>query len=139
MPENWKALGNAVRASRKARGLSQAALAKLADVHENTVRNIERAAGKYEHRRGTVKQILRALEIPPEHLEEILGRGPDDEVAVQVVDNATLLSRMAALQQRLDQIWVILEQRLGSAVDIIHNSNSDVDVTIEIKHERRSQ
>lgn len=137
MAGNWKALGNAIRARREARGWTQPELAKFANVSESTVRNIERATGKHRHRRGTVEPILRALRMPPEDYDDLLGSSLEAEVAEQHVDNATLLSSMAALQERLDQLGVILEQRLGGVVDIIHNSDSDVDITIEIKHHPR--
>lgn len=137
MTESWKMLGESIRACRKARDWTQRDLARHARVSESTISSLERATRKHDHRRVTVEPVLRVLGMPLEDYEELLDGNPDAEVPDQAIGNATLLSSMAALQKRLDQLGVILEQRLGSVVDIIHNSDSDIDITIEIKRNPR--
>jgi len=61
-------LGNNVRKQRRARGLSQAGLAKLADLHRTYVADVERGARNISV--GSVIRIAKALEISVSELCE---------------------------------------------------------------------
>jgi len=137
--EDWVAVGEAVSQRMRERGISQKHLAKRSGVSQATIRLIQRHPGDHRHAPRTLEAISRALDWPPDYLDKILNGRPQQETVEQVTDDATLQSRLGALEQLLRKISVVLEQRLGPVVDVIYNSNSEVDITIEIKHARHDR
>lgn len=93
-------LGLNVRALRRVRGLTQAALAELAGVTDETVSRLER--GAFEPSLSTAIAIAKALEVS---LDELLGRrleAPPKEAAprpasVSPLDGLSLADRRLAL------------------------------------------
>jgi len=119
------------------REISQQQLAKRSGVSPATIRLIQRHPGDHRHAARTLEAVSRALDWPPGYLDTVLTGRPQQETAEQVTGGVTLQSQLSALEQLLRKISVVLEQRLGQVVDVIYNSNSEVDITIEIKHARK--
>ena len=139
MSEDWAAVGEAVSQRMRERGVSQQQLAKRSGVSQATIRLIQHHPGDHRHNRRTLDAVSKALEWPPDYLDNVLNGRPQQETADHVTGDATLQSQLSALEQLLRKISVVLEQRLGSVVDIIYNSDSEVDITIEIKHARQDR
>ncbi len=137
MSEDWAAVGEAVSRRMREREISQQQLAKRSGVSPATIRLIQRHPGDHRHAARTLEAVSRALDWPPGYLDTVLTGRPQQETAEQVTGGVTLQSQLSALEQLLRKISVVLEQRLGQVVDVIYNSNSEVDITIEIKHARK--
>lgn len=130
MSEDWVALGDAITKRMRERKITQKKLAELSKVSTATIRHIQRHTGHHRPSARTLEALSEALDWPPSHLDNVLnGRGLADET-----DQLTLQDRLSSLEEQLRKLTVILEQRFGDVVDIIYNSGSGVDVTIEIKH-----
>ncbi len=137
MSEDWAAVGEAVSRRMREREISQQQLAKRSGVSPATIRLIQRHPGDHRHAARTLEAVSRALDWPPGYLDTVLTGRPQQETAEQVTGGVTLQSQLSALEQLLRKISVVLEQRLGQVVDVIYNSDSEVDITIEIKHARK--
>jgi transcriptional regulator with XRE-family HTH domain len=128
--EDWLAVGDAVSSRMRERGITQKQLAERSKVSPATIRQIQHHNGSRKHGPRTLEALSDALGWPSQYLDNVLnGRGQQE-----TADEMALLSRLSALEQQLSKISAILEQRLGDVVDVIYHSDSDVDITIEIKH-----
>ena len=139
MSEDWAAVGEAVSQRMREREISQQQLAKRSGVSPATIRLIQHHPGDHRHSPRTLEAVSRALDWPPDYLDNVLNGRSQQETAEQVADDVTLQSQISALEQLLRKISVVLEQRLGPVVDVIYNSDSEVDITIEIKHARNDR
>lgn len=97
-----------------------------------TIREILR--GKERRRNSKIlRDISLALGWPGNHLENVLhGRQPGSqslETEVSDGEPAAFLAKLA----------FVLEHRIGRVVDVIYNSDCDVDITIEIRHSPRER
>jgi transcriptional regulator with XRE-family HTH domain len=137
--EDWAAVCQAVNQRMREGEISQQQLAKRSGVSPATIRLIQHHPGDHRHTQRTLEAVSKALDWRSDYLDNVLNGRPQQEIAEQVTDDATLQSRLSALEQLLRKISVVLEQRLGDVVDIIYNSDSEVDITIEIKHARHDQ
>jgi transcriptional regulator with XRE-family HTH domain len=135
--ENWVAVGEAVTERMRELAILQKELAERSKVASATIRQVQHPNGKHRHSKRTLEAISGALDWPPEYLDNVLYGRPQGESAEQVAGDATLQSRLSSLEELLRKISVVLEERLGGVVDVIYNSDSEVDITIEIKHARR--
>jgi len=139
--EDWVALGDAVTKRMRERRITQKKLAELSKVSTATIRHIQLHTGHHRHGARTLEALSEALDWPPSHLDNVLnGRGLADAAGAadtgneDEADQPTLQDRLSSLEEQLRKLSVILEQRFGDVVDIIYNSGSGVDVTIEIRH-----
>jgi transcriptional regulator with XRE-family HTH domain len=137
--EDWVAVGEAVSQRMRERGISQKQLAKRSGVSSATIRLIQHHPGAHRHTPRTLEAVSKALDWPPDYLDIVLNGRPRQETVEQVTADTILQSRLGALEQLLHKISVVMEQRLGNVVDVIYNSNSEVDITIEIKHARHDR
>jgi transcriptional regulator with XRE-family HTH domain len=137
--ENWVAVGDAVNERLGERKVTQKRLAERSKVSSATIRQIQHHGGRHRHTPRTLEALSTALDWPPNHLDNVLNGRLQQETVEQAAGDATLQFRLGALEQLLRKIGVVLEQRLGSVVDVIYNSNSEVDITIEIKHARHDR
>jgi transcriptional regulator with XRE-family HTH domain len=137
--EDWEAVSRAVAKRRNELGLTQEDLAERSGLSTSTVGPIER--GERKHRPGlrTLEALSTGLGWPPQYLDNVLHGRPRQDTDEPATAEATLQSRIESLEQMLRKINVMLEQRLGSVVDVIYNSDTKVDVTIQIKHSRSDQ
>jgi transcriptional regulator with XRE-family HTH domain len=127
VPANWAAVGRAITRRLGEQDMQQKELAVESGVSVATIREILR--GKKRRRSPRIlRDISKALGWPDNHLAEVLqGRQPDlqsPETEVPDGEPADFLARLA----------FVLEHRVGRVVDVIYNSDSDVDITIEIRH-----
>lgn len=129
MPDNWRAVGDRITERLDNLGMQQKGLAANSNVSVATIREIQR--GKSRHRNPRILQdISAALEWPEGYLEEVLhGRqpspeSPEPEPAAPESEPSDFLAKLA----------VVLERRIGRVVDVIYNTDSNVDITIEIRH-----
>jgi transcriptional regulator with XRE-family HTH domain len=125
--EDWVALGDAVTKRMRERGMTQKQLAERSEVSPATIRHIQHHTGSHRHSARTLRALSEALDWAPHYLDNVLNGRP-------VTDEATLQTRLSLLEQQLRKLNDILEHRFGNVVDIIYNSGSEVDITIEIKH-----
>jgi transcriptional regulator with XRE-family HTH domain len=128
VPANWMAVSEAVRKGRDELGMQQKELAARSGVSAATIREIE--DGKERRRNPRVlRDISVELGWPKNDLEEVLqGRKRPDELSRET---ETPQGESAAF---LAKLVFVLENRIGRVVDVIYNTDSDVDITIEIKH-----
>jgi transcriptional regulator with XRE-family HTH domain len=127
VPANWAAVGVAIATRLGQLDMQQKELAALSGVSVATIREIQR--GKKRRRNPRIlRDISVALRWPENHLDDVLqGRRPHPqprETGVPDGEPAAFLAKLA----------FILEHRIGSVVDVIYNTDSDVDITIEIRH-----
>jgi transcriptional regulator with XRE-family HTH domain len=134
--KDWVAVSEAVSQRIDERRILQEQLAELSGVSTATLRLIQRHPGEHRHTPRTLEAVSKALDWPPDYLDAVLNGRPRPETVEQVTGDPALQSRLDELEQLLRKIGVVLEQRLGQVVDVIYNSNSEVDITIEIKHAR---
>jgi len=128
--EDWLAVGDAVSKRMRERGMTQKQLAERSKVSPATIRQIQHHKGSHRHSPRTLEALSDGLDWPAPYLDNLLNGHAQQEIRADV----TLQSRVSALEELLGKISVILEQRLGDVVDVIYNSDSEVDITIEIKH-----
>jgi transcriptional regulator with XRE-family HTH domain len=69
MPKSRRPLGDAVRAAREAKGLTQAALAAAADVHRTTLVRIEQG-----QMMPTIEVLTRIADVLGVSLDHLIGR-----------------------------------------------------------------
>ena len=74
-PAAWARLGNALRAAREHRGLTQAELGEQAGVSSRSVQDAEAGTVPKARMPYTVGRIASALEWPPGSIEDVLGGG----------------------------------------------------------------
>jgi transcriptional regulator with XRE-family HTH domain len=131
--EDWLAVGDAVSSRMREFGMTQKRLAERSKVSPATIRQIQHHNGSQRHGPRTLEALSEALGWPSQYLDNVLnGRGQQE-----ITDQRALESRVSALEQRMNKLSVVFEQRLGDVVDVIYNSGSDVDITIQIKHSPR--
>jgi transcriptional regulator with XRE-family HTH domain len=130
--ENWDEVGQALRRRRRERGLRQRELAALSGVSEAIIREIEQNTVTRRRNPRTLESLSEALGWPRRHLHDILnGRSSERP-------EASLESRVETLEQYYGKIEV-LEQRLNTAIDLMHSIDSKVDVMLNIGHDRPEQ
>ena len=71
LQDRYRRAGREIRRLRKARGLSQEELAHRAGMSMKTVSRTENG-GDHEHRGSTYRRLAEALNVPPEHLLDII-------------------------------------------------------------------
>ena len=138
MSEDWVAAGEAITERMRDLGMSQKKLAERSKVSTATIRQIQNRTGGHRHSPRTLVALSEALGWPPQYLSNVLYGRPQQEASEQVTDEETLQSLLEGVRQLLHKINA-LEQRLGNVVDVIYNSDSEVDVSIEIKHARHDR
>ncbi len=110
---NGRVIGSRIRAARRQRGLTQAALAERAGLSPETVSAIER--GKHVPRADTVIALARALSCPPEDLLAaqlpMLPDSPDPQPVFSRRREAQI-ARLLATARRLDDRRLDLACRL---------------------------
>jgi hypothetical protein len=137
VPSNWTAVGDAITARLDEISLQQKDLSTMSGVSVATIREIQ---GGKDRRRGPriLRDISKALDWPDDYLSDLLhGRNPDQrsqetpepEASAAQPDPSAFLNKLA----------FVLEQRIGQVVDVIYNNDSDVDITIEIRHSPRDR
>jgi transcriptional regulator with XRE-family HTH domain len=131
--EDWLAVGDAVSTRMRERGMTQKQLAVRSKVSPATIRQIQHHNGSHRHGPRTLEALSEALDWPSQYLDNVLNSRGQQEIT----DHLALESRVSVLEQRINKFGVVLEQRLGDVVDVIYNSGSEVDITIEIKHRPR--
>jgi len=125
---NWTAVGEAIDDRLAELDMQQKELAARSGVSVATIREIQR--GKERRRSPRLLRDISAVLWPDNnnHLEDMLhGRQP----VPQSLGTGAPDSEPSAF---LAKLAFILERRIGSVVDVIYNNDSDVDITIEIRH-----
>jgi hypothetical protein len=129
--DNWQAVGEAITTQLDEIGMQQQQLSALSQVSVATIREIQ--TGRRRHRNPRILQELsRALGWPADHLAGILrdgrpGQVPEAETAELASDPSAFLAKLA----------FVLEHRIGPVVDVLYHGDSDIDITIEIRHSPR--
>jgi transcriptional regulator with XRE-family HTH domain len=136
--EDRVAVGEAILQRRRELKMTQRELGKRSKVSTATIRQIENRTGSHRHSPRTLEAISEALGWPPEYLSNVLNGRPQREVAEQASDEATLQSLLDGVRQLLHKVNLV-EQRLGNVLDVIYNSDSELDVSIQIKHARHDR
>jgi transcriptional regulator with XRE-family HTH domain len=137
VPANWTAVGNAITARLDEIGMQQKDLAARSNVSVATIREIQ--AGKERRRNPRIlRDISVRLGCPANHLEDLLhGRQPDEQPHETQSHETRAPADEPAASAFLAKLAFILEHRVGRVVDVIYNNDSDVDITIEIRHSTR--
>lgn len=138
MSEDRVAVGEAILRRRSELKITQKELGKRSKVSTATIRQIENRTGHHRHSPRTLEAISEALGWPPQYLGNVLNGRPQPEAVEQVTDAETLESLLQGVKELLRKINAV-EQRLGGVVDVIYNSDSELDVSIQIKHARRDR
>jgi transcriptional regulator with XRE-family HTH domain len=127
VPASWTAVGNAITERLAELAMQQKDLATKSGVSVAAIREIQRGTERRRHPR-VLREISVALGWPANRLEDVLqGRQPDEQppkVGALTDESAAFLAKLA----------FVLEHRLGQVVEVIYTSDSDVDITIEIRH-----
>lgn len=118
--------------------MTQKELGRRSKVSTATIRQIENRTGNHRHSPRTLEAISEALGWPPQYLSNVLDGRPQPEAADQVTDAATLESLLEGVKELLHKVSLV-EQRLGNVVDVIYDSDSELDVSIQIKHARHDR
>jgi transcriptional regulator with XRE-family HTH domain len=127
VPASWTAVGNAITERLAELAMQQKDLATKSGVSVAAIREIQRGTERRRHPR-VLREISEALGWPANRLEDVLhGRQADE----QPRKAEALTSESAAF---LAKLAFVLEHRLGQVVEVIYTSDSDVDITIEIRH-----
>jgi hypothetical protein len=137
--DNWQAVGEAVRAGEAERGWDHGELGRRADVTESTIRQMVNHPGKRHQNANTLKAISLALRRPPDYLSKILKGDPTAELTPALPDGETaqrVPDAMAVqfLEQFLRNTIELVQQHYRGVVDVTYNSDSELDVTIQIKN-----
>lgn len=134
MPANWTAVGDAITERLDELDMQQKELAASSKVSEATIREIQR--GKKRRRNPRIlRDISVALGWSANRLLDLLQDGQTDQQSREteaeglVGDPSAFLAKLA----------FVLENRVGRVVDVIYNNDSDVDITIEIRHLREGE
>ncbi len=132
MSDNWQAVGDAITARLDELGMQQQQLAASSQVSVSTIREIQ--SGRKRRRNPRILQeISKALTWPANYLAGILQDGqpgqapPKAEAAELAGDPSGFLAKLA----------FVLERRIGPVVDVLYHGDSNVDITIEIRHSPR--
>jgi transcriptional regulator with XRE-family HTH domain len=136
--DDWKAVAEAILRRSHELKMTQKELGKRSKVSTATIRQIVNRTGSHRHSPRTLEAISEALGWPSGYLGNVLNGSPQTEVVEQVTDTATLESLLAGVKELLHKMNAI-EQRLGGVLDVIYNSDSELDVSIQIKHARRDR
>lgn len=125
--EDWAAVAKAVDERLKELGWSQQELAKQSSVSIATVRQIHRNTVNRNRNRLTLKSLSVALGWHPEHIDAVLhGRQPPS-VEEPENDQAILVRRMDALEQRMDTMSGQLNEiqtALATVIELLGHSGS---------------
>lgn len=132
MPDNWMAVGEEITTRLDEIGMQQQELADRSKVSVATIREIQR--GKARRRSSRIlRDLSAALGWSGNPLEDLLkGRQPDLRSHESEVPGGEPVAFLAKLA-------FVLEQRVGRVVDVIYDNDSDVDITIEIRHSPRAR
>jgi transcriptional regulator with XRE-family HTH domain len=133
VPSNWTVVGDAITARLDQKSMQQSELADRSGVSVATIREIQ---GGKERRRAprVLRDISLALGWSADYLTALLhGREPEAEAPETHEAQAPDPDASAFL----NKLAVVLEHRIGNVVDVIYNNDSDVDITIEIRHTPR--
>jgi hypothetical protein len=124
--DNWEAVSAAVSEGVTELRITYKELAELSGVSHSTILDMVKHPGKRCPKAPILRALSWELGWSPKYLENILNEHPQPEAAARAADDTPL--------QFLRKILVILQQQLGSVIDVMYNDNSRFDVTIEIKH-----
>lgn len=111
MSESRERLGDVIRARREACGWTTRELAKRTSLGESTIRKIENSTSNSVPRVTTLVILSSALGLPPNYLSGILAGTQETDIRAQPVDNAMLLSSVAEVRQRLDELHASVRKR----------------------------
>jgi transcriptional regulator with XRE-family HTH domain len=136
--DDWEAVGEAILRRSRELKMPQKELGKRSKVSTATIRQIENRTGSHRHSPRTLEAISEALGWPSGYLGNVLNGRPQPEAVEQVTDTATLESLLAGVKELLHKVNA-MEQRLGGVLDVIYNSDSELDVSIQIKHARHDR
>ena len=107
-----KALGERIRAARKAKKLSQESLAELASLHPTYVSDIER--GKVNASITTYSHLARALDMPLAELVTLPGDILDLRIFSEFV---TLQTRISALDNRKQDVFFEAAKNILASIE----------------------
>lgn len=129
MPANWTAVGDAIALRLDELDMQQKELAAASKVSAATIREILR--GKKRRRNPRIlRDISVALDWPGNYLEGVLLSRPPDPQSHETETGVP----GGAPSDFLAKLAFVLGHRIGRVVDVIYNEDSDVDITIEIRH-----
>lgn len=127
MPANWAKVGDAITDRLAELGMQQKVLSARSDVSTAVIREIQRGKARRRHPR-VLQSLSKALSWQENHLQDVLqGRKPEQQPR-----EAEVLSDEQA--PFLRKLLFILEHRMGEIVDVVYNTDSNVIITIEIRH-----
>lgn len=127
MPANWAKVGDAITDRLAELGMQQKVLSARSDVSTAVIREIQRGKERRRHPR-VLQSLSKALGWQANHLQDVLeGRQPEQQPrgTEALADGLTPF---------LKKLLFILEHRMGEIVDVIYHSDSNVNITIEIRH-----
>jgi transcriptional regulator with XRE-family HTH domain len=127
VPANWTAVGDAITERLAELPMEQKELAAKSGVSVAMIREIQRGKERRRHPR-VLRDISVALDWPANYLDRKLQGRPLDsqprEAEALAGEPAEFLTKLA----------FVLERQLGQVVEMIYYNDSDVDITIEIRH-----
>jgi transcriptional regulator with XRE-family HTH domain len=129
-PEDWVAVGNAIRRRRTAQKMTQRELGKISGVGETTIRELEQHVIR-NRVVGTLERISQAFDLPSAHFDDVLAGRIDDE-AVRPASLTQVIDKLNQLDNRLSAIE-------AKQADILHRLTSNPDVLLDRSHERHLQ
>lgn len=107
-----KALGERIRATRKAKGISQERLAELADLHPTYVSGIER--GKVNSSITTCRQLAEALDMPLAELVALPEDISDERISSELV---SIHARIRTLDSRKQDVFFAAARNILTTIE----------------------
>jgi hypothetical protein len=109
--------------------ISQAELARTADIAASTIRKIQKAQGTDIFGNGVLARVSGGLRWPEDKLQRIFYRMPEqDPVTPSGVDLVTqaIMTQLAPHLAKIDAI----DERLSVVMDAIHHVNTRIDAVL---------
>jgi transcriptional regulator with XRE-family HTH domain len=110
VPQNWAAVGKAIKKHRRALGIKQEDFARSVPISLSNLKEIENHKEERQRGEGTLRSISRALGLDAEYLDEILTGVRTLDEAIDEPSLRSISDTLAQFAGRLDAI----ENRLGT-------------------------
>jgi transcriptional regulator with XRE-family HTH domain len=120
-PEDWVAVGKAIRRRRNAAKMTQRQLGESANVGETTIRELEHVLIR-KRAKDTLELISMALDLPATHFDDVLA-GRLDDAAVRPASLSQVMDKLTELDDRLSAIE-------AKQLDILHYLAGKPDVEL---------
>ncbi|GLZ40017.1 XRE family transcriptional regulator [Actinokineospora sp. NBRC 105648] len=123
MDEDWSAVATAIKSRLRELNLGQRKLAERSQVSQAIIRELENHTVERRRNTKTLEALSLALEWHPGHLAAVLsGRTPLKPGETGDMTSDLILSRLEAIQDRLDDMNDRLEALTTDVISLVHQN-----------------